>query len=70
MSSTPFSPSIPTSEPILRYRRLAGGDGVGHTLTEGVTRWMPGSTTGYSELEDEARRLGLLDPTPDVVSRK
>jgi phosphonate transport system substrate-binding protein len=37
---------------------------------EGVTRWMPGSTTGYSELEDEARRLGLLDPTPDVVSRK
>jgi len=26
MSSTPFSPWIPTSEPILRYRRIAGGE--------------------------------------------
>ena len=28
---------------------------------EGLTRWMPGSTTGYDELESEARRLNMLD---------
>jgi len=33
MSSTPFFPSIRTSEPILRYPPLAGGDGISHTLT-------------------------------------
>jgi phosphate/phosphite/phosphonate ABC transporter binding protein len=27
---------------------------------EGLTRWMPGSTAGYAELEREARRLDLL----------
>jgi len=27
---------------------------------EGLTRWMPGSTEGYDELEREARRLDLL----------
>ena len=27
---------------------------------EGLTRWMPGSTAGYDELEHEARRLDLL----------
>ena len=27
---------------------------------EGLTRWMPGSTAGYDELEREARRLDLL----------
>jgi phosphate/phosphite/phosphonate ABC transporter binding protein len=27
---------------------------------EGLTRWMPGSTEGYDELEREARRLNLL----------
>jgi phosphonate transport system substrate-binding protein len=27
---------------------------------EGLTRWMPGSTLGYDELEREARRLDLL----------
>jgi len=27
---------------------------------EGLTRWMPGSTAGYDELEREARRLNLL----------
>jgi hypothetical protein len=32
MSSTPFSPWIRTSESILRYRPLAGGDGIGHTV--------------------------------------
>ena len=37
MSSTPISPSIRTSEPILRYRRLGGGDGVGHPVTELLT---------------------------------
>src|SRR6202035_3215845 len=34
MSSTPFSPWIHTSEPILRYRPLAGGDGVSHPVTK------------------------------------
>src|SRR5208282_6292424 len=38
MSSTPISPSIRTSEPILRYRRLGGGDGVGHPVTQRTTR--------------------------------
>jgi len=27
---------------------------------EGLTRWVPGSTTGYDELEREARRLDML----------
>jgi phosphonate transport system substrate-binding protein len=27
---------------------------------EGLTRWMPGSTAGYDELEREARRLDML----------
>jgi phosphonate transport system substrate-binding protein len=27
---------------------------------EGLTRWMPGSTEGYDELEREARRLDML----------
>ncbi len=27
---------------------------------EGMTRWMPGSTAGYDELEREARRLDML----------
>jgi phosphonate transport system substrate-binding protein len=27
---------------------------------EGLTRWMPGSTEGYDELEHEARRLDML----------
>jgi phosphonate transport system substrate-binding protein len=27
---------------------------------EGLTRWMPGSTEGYDELEREARRLNML----------
>jgi phosphonate transport system substrate-binding protein len=27
---------------------------------EGLTRWMPGSTEGYDELEHEARRLNML----------
>jgi phosphonate transport system substrate-binding protein len=27
---------------------------------EGLTRWMPGSTAGYDELEHEARRLDML----------
>jgi phosphonate transport system substrate-binding protein len=27
---------------------------------EGLTRWMPGSTAGYDELEREARRLNML----------
>jgi phosphonate transport system substrate-binding protein len=27
---------------------------------EGLTRWMPGSTVGYDELEREARRLDIL----------
>jgi len=27
---------------------------------EGLTRWMPGITTGYDELEHEARRLDML----------
>src|SRR6266702_8751420 len=34
MSSTPSSPWIPTSEPILRYRRIAGGDVLGHPVTK------------------------------------
>jgi phosphate/phosphite/phosphonate ABC transporter binding protein len=28
---------------------------------EGLTRWMPGSTEGYNELEQQARRLNMLD---------
>jgi phosphonate transport system substrate-binding protein len=28
---------------------------------EGLTRWMPGSTKGYEELEHEARRLDMLN---------
>ena len=28
---------------------------------EGLTRWMPGSTAGYNELEREARRLDMLN---------
>jgi phosphonate transport system substrate-binding protein len=28
---------------------------------EGLTRWLPGSTTGYDELEHEARRLDMLN---------
>jgi hypothetical protein len=36
---------------------------------EGLTRWMPGSTAGYDELEREARRLdtergGFEPPVP------
>jgi hypothetical protein len=27
---------------------------------EGLTRWMPGNTVGYDELEREARRLDML----------
>ena len=27
---------------------------------EGLTRWMPGKTEGYDELEHEARRLDML----------
>jgi hypothetical protein len=27
---------------------------------EGLTRWMAGTTEGYSELEREAQRQGLL----------
>jgi hypothetical protein len=27
---------------------------------EGLTRWMPGSTEGYEELEREVRRLNML----------
>jgi ABC-type phosphate/phosphonate transport system substrate-binding protein len=27
---------------------------------EGLTRWLPGSTAGYEELEREARRLNML----------
>jgi phosphonate transport system substrate-binding protein len=27
---------------------------------EGLTRWVPGRTEGYQELEDEARELGML----------
>jgi hypothetical protein len=27
---------------------------------EGLTRWMPGSTAGYDELEREARLLDML----------
>jgi hypothetical protein len=27
---------------------------------EGLTRWMPGSTEGYDELEREARRFDML----------
>ena len=27
---------------------------------EGLTRWVPGRTEGYQELEDEARELNLL----------
>src|SRR5229473_297781 len=33
MSSTPFPPWIPTSESILRYRRITGGDVLGHPVT-------------------------------------
>src|SRR5271168_1432299 len=33
MSSTPFSPWIHSSEPILRYRRITGGDVLGHSVT-------------------------------------
>jgi hypothetical protein len=33
MSSTPFSPWIRTSESILRYRRITGGDVLGHPVT-------------------------------------
>jgi ABC-type phosphate/phosphonate transport system substrate-binding protein len=28
---------------------------------EGLTRWLPGSTAGYGELECEARRLDMLN---------
>jgi hypothetical protein len=27
---------------------------------EGLTRWVPGRTEGYRELEEEARELGML----------
>jgi putative transposase len=36
-SSTPFSPWIRSSQPILRYPRIAGGDVLGHPVTEGAT---------------------------------
>ena len=31
---------------------------------EGLTRWLPGSTAGYDELEREARRLDMLIERP------
>lgn len=36
---------------------------------EGLTRWMPGSTAGYDELEREARRLEMLSEEPRRPAR-
>jgi hypothetical protein len=53
MSSTPFSPSIRTSETILRYRPLARGDGLGHTWSHGyvflISLTDAGSTAWYRD---------------------
>jgi len=46
MSSIPFSPWIRTSESILRYRPLAGGDGVSHPVTYEVSAALGGALDG------------------------
>src|SRR5580704_14325643 len=57
ISSTPFSPWIRTSESILRYRPLAGGDGVSHPVTS-----ISSDFSALANSDWTARGIGFTSP--------
>jgi non-homologous end joining protein Ku len=61
MSSTQSSPWIPTSESILRYRRITGGDVLGHPVTVLVRPYGDALMLRTMHYADEIRSTDEVD---------